>query len=74
MTLSWSAITGASKYRVMQYENGICTILTDELTLTTYDVTGLEPGKTCYFIVNSYVDSEWSATGGEYIVSGAATE
>ena len=74
VTLSWSAITGASKYRVMQYENGICTILTDELTLTTYDVTGLEPGKTCYFIVNSYVDSEWSATGGEYIVSGAATE
>ena len=73
VTLSWSAITGASKYRVMQYENGICTILTDELTTTTYDVTGLEPGKTCYFIVNSYVDSEWSATGGEYLVSGAAT-
>lgn len=73
VTLSWSAITGASKYRVMQYENGICTILTDELTSTSFDVTGLEPGKTCYFIVNSYVDSEWSATGGEYLVSGAAT-
>lgn len=73
VTLSWSAITGASKYRIMQYENGICTILSDNTTATTYNATGLTPGKTYYFIVNAYVDDEWSATSAAYLVEGTPT-
>lgn len=72
VTLSWSAITGATKYRALMYDNGICTILSDNITSTTYDATGLTTGKTYYFVVQSYVDSEWSATGAEYLVSGTA--
>ncbi len=73
VTLSWSAITDATKYRALMYENGICTILDDNITTTSFEATGLTAGRTYYFIVNSYVDGEWSATGAEYLVSGTAT-
>lgn len=72
VTLSWSAITGASKYRVTMYDNGMGTILADNVTATTYEATGLTTGKTYYFVVQSYVNGEWSATGAQYLVSGTA--
>lgn len=73
VTLSWDAITNATKYRVLMYDNGICTILDDTLTSTTYDATGLTAGKTYQFIVNAYVSGEWSATGAAYLVDGTPT-
>ena len=72
VTLSWSAITGATKYQVLMYSNGIYTILDDNVTATTFDATGLTTGKTYYFIVQSYVDGEWSSSGAAYLVPGTA--
>ena len=69
VTLSWSAVTGATKYSVKQYDDGICTILADDLTATTYEDTGLTSGKTYSYIVQAYVDGSWSASGAAYIVS-----
>ena len=69
VTLSWDAVTGATKYAVKQYNNGICTILTDDLTSTSYEDTGLAAGTTYSYIVQAYVDGEWSASGAAYIVS-----
>lgn len=73
VTLSWSAITDATKYRVLQYDNGICTILDDTVTTTSYEDTGLTAGKTYSYIVQSCVDNVWSEASTAYLVS-ATTE
>ena len=72
VTLSWSAITDATKYQVLMYDNGICTILDDNVTTTSFEATGLTTGKTYYFIVQSLVNGVWSAASAEYLVSGTA--
>lgn len=69
VTLSWSAVTGATKYMIKQYDNGICTILDDNATATSYEDTGLTAGKTYSYIVQAYVNDTWSASGAAYIVS-----
>ena len=73
VTLSWEAITDATKYRVLQYDNGICTILDDAVTTTGYEDTGLASGKTYSYIVQSFVDGKWSEASTAYLVS-ATTE
>ncbi len=73
VTLSWSAIADATKYMVKQYNNGICTILDDNVTTTSYEDTGLTAGTTYSYIVQSYVDGQWSSSGAAYIVSATAT-
>lgn len=69
VTLSWDAITGATKYMIKQYDNGICTILDDNATATSYEDTGLVAGRTYSYIVQAYVSGVWSSTGAAYIVS-----
>ena len=69
VTLSWSAVTGATKYMIKQYDNGICTILGDDATLTSYEDTGLTAGRTYSYIVQAYVSGVWSSSGAGYIVS-----
>lgn len=73
VTLSWSAITDATKYRVLQYDNGICTILDDTVTTTSYEDTGLTAGKTYSYIVQSCVDNVWSEASTAYLVSATTT-
>lgn len=69
VTLEWDAVTGATKYMVKQYDDGVCTILEPALTSTTYEDTGLTPGKTYSYIVQAYVNGQWSSSGATYIVS-----
>lgn len=69
VTLTWQAVTGASKYSVKQYHDGVCTILSSDLTETSYEDTGLSAGQTYSYIVQAYVAGKWSASGAAYIVS-----
>lgn len=69
VTLTWQAVEGAAKYSVKQYHDGVCTILSDSLTETSYEDTGLKAGQTYSYIVQAYVGGEWSASGAAYIVS-----
>jgi phi13 family phage major tail protein len=72
VTLTWDAVTGATKYMVKQYDNGICTVLEDAYTTTSYEDTGLTAGKTYSYIVQAYVDGIWSSSGAAYLVSATA--
>ena len=60
-TITWSAVTGASKYAVYIYEDGEYTTLSSSVTGTSYTATGLTNGKKVGFKVKSYVDGKWSA-------------
>lgn len=74
VTLTWEAVTGAEKYMVKQYDNGICTILTNELSETSYEDTGLADGKTYYYLVQAYVGGVWSSSGAAYLVNATTNE
>ena len=58
VALSWDAVTGASKYRVEQREDGAADWTTDdeEITATTHTVDELTCGTTYEFQVSAYGD------------------
>jgi len=59
-TLTWNAVSGATKYAI-EYQNGSSwTTLTLNCTGTTYTATNLVSGKTYTFLVQSYADGKWS--------------
>ena len=60
-TITWDAVSGATKYAVSYYMNGRYTILTDTYTSTSYTATGLTGGVTYPFLVQAYVNGQWSA-------------
>lgn len=72
ITLSWAAITGATKYSVKRAEDGVYTILGDNITETSYEDTGLATGNTYSYIVQAYVDGTWSSGGVANIVTATA--
>ena len=59
-TLSWSPVSGASRYAVAYYNGSSYTTLTDTCTSTSYTATGLTAGKTYQFIVQANVNGQWS--------------
>ena len=58
-TVTWGAVSGATKYAVYKYIDGKYTCLTTAVTGTSYTVTGLENGTKYGFKVKAYVD-QWS--------------
>ena len=60
-TLSWDPILGASKYAVSEYlGDGKYNILSMEIEETTYTISDLSNLKTHYFLVQAYIDGQWT--------------
>ncbi|MCM1333675.1 MAG: cellulase family glycosylhydrolase [Bacteroides sp.] len=57
--LTWTAVEGATKYRVYRYRNGKLVKVKDttKLKLT---ISGLTSGKTYQYAVRAYVDGKWT--------------
>lgn len=69
VTLSWDAISGATKYAVSVYSNGKYYVQTTELTDTTYVVSPLTNGRTYQFLVQAYVDGKWTKASAAFHIS-----
>lgn len=68
--LSWNAIEGASGYQIWRAEKekgsySIVKSITDS-KVTSYTNSGLESGKTYYFKIRAYINTEGKKTFGEY--------
>ncbi|MGN0641532.1 MAG: fibronectin type III domain-containing protein [Huintestinicola sp.] len=59
-TISWTAVSGATKYRVQRF-NGTAWATVSYPTTASYTDTGLTTGKTYQYRVLAYVDGAWSA-------------
>ncbi|MCM1524574.1 MAG: hypothetical protein NC120_08975, partial [Ruminococcus sp.] len=59
VTLTWTAVSGATQYRVYTYINGVYKAIAN-VTGTTYTVTGLTNGIRTGFLVKSYANGAWS--------------
>ncbi len=59
ITAKWSAVSGASNYRVFTCLNGVYTTV-GYTTSTSYTITGLKSGTKYGVLVLSYVDGVWS--------------
>ena len=58
-TVTWSAVSGATKYAVYTYLNGTFTAA-GQVTGTSFTVTGLNNGTKYGFLVTAYVGSAWT--------------
>ena len=59
-TITWSAVSGATKYAVYIYKDGKYTCLNSNIKTTSYTATGLENGVKVGFKVKAYLGG-WSA-------------
>ena len=59
VTMSWSAVTGATKYAVYMLENGAYVCKSSAVTGTSYTFTGLTNGTKYSFRVKAYVSGAW---------------
>ena len=64
ITLSWDAISGATKYAINRYNPATnkYTAIQAAYTDTEYTVTGLNNGTRYYYLVQAYVGGSWSST------------
>ena len=62
ITLTWSEVSGATKYGVYRYANGKYTKININVTETTYTVTGLAANTEYSFFVQAYT-TKWLAGG-----------
>ena len=66
VTLSWEPIDGATKYAISSQNPGVNYSL--DCTDTTYTVSNLANGKEYSFLVQAYIDGEWTSYGpGVYV-------
>ena len=77
--VSWNSVSGAAKYAVEYREDGASTWTTaaDNLTGTTYAITGLRCGRTHYVQVRSFGDgtnslAQWSGPSSTLLTTTAA--
>ena len=61
VAVSWSAVTGATKYQVVSYVNNKYTVQVNNYTSTNYTVTGLTNGTKYGFLVRAYVNGVWTS-------------
>ena len=64
--VTWSAVNGATNYRVFTYVDGVYTKIKDT-TNTSYTITGLTNGKKYGVYVIAYIDNKWVGSGTSYI-------
>ena len=59
VTMTWNAVTGATKYAVYMLQNGSYVCKSNAVTGTSYTFTGLTNGTTYNFRVKAYVNGAW---------------
>lgn len=59
-TLTWTAVDGATKYKVYSYKNGKLTAL-KTTTKLKYTVKSLKNGKKYSYVVKAYVNGKWTS-------------
>ena len=59
VTMTWSAVTGATKYAVYMLQNGSYVCKNNAVTGTSYTFTGLTNGTKYSFKVKAYVNGAW---------------
>ena len=69
VTLTWNAVSGATKYGVSRYENNKYIEVNYNVTGTSYTVKNLTNGTTYKFLVQAYVGGKWSPIKTDYLVS-----
>ena len=60
VTLSWSSVSGATKYAVAEYVDGSYRNFTTDCSDTSYVANNLGNGHEHKFLVQSFVDGKWS--------------
>ncbi|MBQ8171524.1 MAG: fibronectin type III domain-containing protein [Oscillospiraceae bacterium] len=64
VTMSWDAVTGATKYAVYMLENGAYVCKSNAVTSTSYTFTGLTNGTKYAFRVKAFVNGAWKTASG----------
>ena len=67
-TLTWSKVSGATRYAVYQYKDGKYKLLSSKLTKTSVTIGGLKSGTEYKFLVRAYVNGKWTAATTKEIV------
>ena len=66
--LSWDAVPGAERYAVAIQCGEVWKTYTYDLKNVTYLISALEPGQTYRFVVQAYVEGQWSSFSSEDIL------
>ena len=69
VTLKWNTVSGATKYAVSRYDGSKYIEINYKVTGTSYTVKNLKNGTKYQFLVQSYVNGEWSAISKTLLVS-----
>ena len=64
VTMTWSAVNGATKYAVYMLENGSYVCKSNAVAGTSYTFTGLTNGTKYSFRVKAYVNGAWQTASG----------
>ena len=60
-TVTWSTVSGAARYAVYKYIDGVYTCVNSQIKTNKYTVTDLENGTKYGFKVKAHVNGAWSA-------------
>lgn len=69
VSLSWTKVSGATKYAVYRYTNGKLTAISKNVKKTSCSLKSLKSGKTYKFVVKAYVNGKWTEVKKSDIVS-----
>ncbi len=69
ITIKWTKVAGAKKYRVVEYVNGKAKTVKKTTTKTSYTVKNREKGTEYTFAVKAYVKGKWTTIKAEDQVS-----
>ena len=63
VSFTWTGVTGATRYSLSIYnpDTEKYTLVSSQITGTSYTATGLTNGKEYQFLIRAYVNGEWSA-------------
>ncbi len=67
--LNWKAVDGATKYAVSVYSGGKYFVQTKSLTSTTYTVKPLKNNVAYQFLVQAYIDGQWTIASTADLIS-----
>lgn len=73
LTLTWGQVPGATRYAIALRCGSTYKTYTYNETGTSYPISGLDAGRPYYFLVQAYVDGQWTSFTSDDLVAGVAT-